>query len=363
MTGAAIGGVIEDVRPQHAFDVERLAAWLETAVPGYVGPLTIGQFAGGQSNPTYILKTPARAYVLRRKPPGVLVASAHAVDREFRVMEALHGVGFPVPEPIAYCDDPGVIGTVFYVMAHVPGRVFRDCTMPTVGKAERAAIYDSVNATLAQLHSFDPKTLGLSDFGRAGNYFARQIARWTKQYRGAETGTVAEMERLIEWLPRLVPADEEAGLLHGDFSFHNVLIHPTEPRVVAVIDWELSTTGHPFGDLMYHLMDWYRPPGLSDRNQLTDKDAEALGVPNLERYLALYCERIGREPPANLGFYQAYNCFRLAAILQAIVGRAKAGTAAADNAASQIARVRPYAEAGWRYLEPLIDRERTHVGF
>jgi aminoglycoside phosphotransferase (APT) family kinase protein len=269
-------------------------------------------------------------------------------------MRALYGTGFPVPQPIAYCDDTDVTGTVFYVMAHVPGRVFRDCTMPSVSRAERAAIYDSVNATLAQLHNFDLEGLGLSDFGRSGNYFERQIARWTKQYRGAETEMIAEMERLIEWLPKLVPPSEETRLLHGDFSFHNVLIHPSEPRVAAVIDWELSTTGHPFGDLMYHLMDWYRPPGLSDRNELTGKDTDALGVPDLDAYVALYCERTHRGPPESLGFYQAYNCFRLAAILQAIVGRAKAGTAADDNAASQIARVRPYAEAGWRYLEPLI---------
>jgi aminoglycoside phosphotransferase (APT) family kinase protein len=223
--------------------------------------------------------------------------------------------------------------------------------MPDLSRAERAAVFDSVNAVLARLHSIDYMAIGLEDFGRPGNYFTRQIARWAQQYEASKSEEIAEMDKLITWLPGAVPGDDIARLSHGDYSFHNVLIHPTEARVVAVLDWELSTTGHPFGDLMYHMMDWYRPVGSSGRNQLCDKDLDALGAPTLEAYVALYCERAGRRPPENLGFYKAYNCFRTAAIMQGIAARASAEAGLAEVGALQGARVRPLAEAGWRFAQ------------
>src|SRR6185295_17157000 len=229
----------------------------------------IEQFDGGQSNPTYRLTTSAGMYVLRRKPPGVLQASAHAVHREFEVMSALFGAGFPVPEPLVMCFDEAITGSQFYVMRYVPGRVFFDMSMPDLSREERAAVYDSVNATLARLHSLEPGKIGLAGFGKPGNYFARQVSRWSRQYEATRLEDIPEMDKLIEWLPGAVPADEgRQAVVHGDFSFHNVLISPTEPRVVAVIDWELSTIGHPLGDLTYHMMEWYRPVGVDLRGTL-----------------------------------------------------------------------------------------------
>jgi aminoglycoside phosphotransferase (APT) family kinase protein len=344
-------GEIVEVKTAHRFDERRLAEFIGDRVADYEGPLTVRQFEGGQSNPTYLLTTPARQYVLRRKPPGVLLKSAHAVDREFRVMRALWDTGFPVPEPLVFCEDDAVLGTAFYVMRHVPGRIFLDNAMPDVGRDERAAIFDSVNATLARLHSIDHAALGLGDFGRGGNYFLRQITRWSQQYEASKTEDIEAMDRLIAWLPTATPNDEETRLIHGDFSFHNVLIHPTQPRVAAVLDWELSTTGHPLGDLMYHTMEWYRPSGCDARGTLRDADLQALGVPTLETYVARYCERVGRAPVENLDFHKAYNLFKTAAIVQGIVGRARDGTAAAAGAAEQAARVRPMAEAAWRYAQ------------
>jgi len=342
-------GEIVEVKAAHRVDERRLAAFMGDRVGDFAGPLSLHQFEGGQSNPTYLLTTPERKYVLRRKPPGVLLKSAHAVDREFRVMKTLWETGFPVPEPLAYCDDDTVLGTAFYVMRHVPGRIFLDNSMPEVSRQERAAIFDSVNATLARLHTLDHVALGLGDFGRGGNYFSRQISRWSQQYEASKTEDIPAMDHLIAWLPTAAPADEETRLIHGDFSFHNVLIHPTEPRIAAVLDWELSTTGHPLGDLMYHAMEWYRPAGCDARGTLLDADLGALGVPTLEQYVARYCERAGRAHVDNLGFHKAYNLFKTAAIVQGIVGRARDGTAAAAGAAEQSTRVRPMAEAAWRF--------------
>jgi aminoglycoside phosphotransferase (APT) family kinase protein len=264
-------------------------------------------------------------------------------------MSALFGAGFPVPEPLVLCEDPGVLGTAFYVMRHVEGRIFLNNAMPDLSRPERAAVFDSVNETLARLHSFDVGALGLSDFGRPGNYFGRQIARWSKQYEASKTQDIPEMDRLIEWLPSAIPETEESRLIHGDYSFHNVMIHPVEPRVVAVIDWELSTTGDPLGDLMYHTMEWYRPAGVDGRGTLLGADLDALSVPSLEDYVARYCERAGRPALANLGFHKAYNLFRVAAIVQGIAGRARDGTASAINSESQAARVPPLARAAWTY--------------
>ena len=266
-----------EIRAGQGFDERVLDAYLSANVPGYRGPLQVQQFDGGQSNLTYRLNTQQANYVLRRKPPGVLLKSAHAVDREFRVMSALFRQGFPVPEPLVLCEDESIVGTMFYVMRHVPGRIFWDCTMPDLTREHRAAVFDSVNATLAALHNFKPESIGLGDFGRPGNYFARQITRWSGQYVASKTQDIPEMDRLIAWLPGAVPVDDgRASVIHGDFSFHNVLIHPTEPRVVAVLDWELSTLGHPLGDLTYHLMEWYRPAGIDLRGTLSGLDLALL---------------------------------------------------------------------------------------
>jgi aminoglycoside phosphotransferase (APT) family kinase protein len=344
--GKYLGAVVE-MRPQHALDVERLSAWLAGTVAGFKGPLSVRQFEGGQSNPTYLLETPDRKYVLRRKPPGPLLPSAHAVDREFRVLSALGGAGFPVPEALVLCEDDEVIGSMFYVMAHVEGRIFLDCAMPDLSVEDRAAAYDSANATLAQLHSLDHVALGLGDYGRPGNYFARQIGRWSKQYEASRTADIPEMDRLMAWLPGATPDDEESRLIHGDYSFHNLLFHPTEPRVVGVLDWELSTTGHPLGDLFYHGMEWYRPAGSDARGTLKGADLTALGIPSLDAYVARYCERARRPAPDNPGFYRAYNLFRVAAIIQGIAGRARDGAAATSDAAAQADRVAPIAQAAW----------------
>ena len=344
-----LGDTVE-VKPAHRIDEARLVQFMGDTVADFEGPLALRQFEGGQSNPTYLLTTPARKYVLRRKPPGVLLKSAHAVDREYRVMLALWEAGFPVPEPLALSEDDSVLGTAFYVMRHVEGRVFLDNAMPDLDREARAAVFDSVNATLARLHSIDHVAVGLGDFGRSGNYFSRQIGRWSQQYEASRTADLPSMDKLIAWLPGAVPQDEETRLIHGDFSFHNVLIHPSEPRVVAVLDWELSTTGHPLGDLMYHTMEWYRPPDCDARGTLLDADLGALGVPPLEDYVALYCRRTGRPPVENLGFHKAYNLFRVAAIVQGVVARVLGGNAAASvNAEEQAQRVRVLADAAWTY--------------
>jgi aminoglycoside phosphotransferase (APT) family kinase protein len=342
-------GEVGDVRANVRFDEQRLHSWLQAALGAeYCGPLRVRQFDGGQSNPTYLLETAAQKYGRRRKPPGVLLKSAHAIEREFRVLRALAAQGFPVPQPLVLCEDTAVIGTSFYVMQHVEGRIFWDCAMPDLSAPDRAAIFDAVNATLARLHRLDPASLGLSDFGRAGNYFARQIRRWSQQYELARTDDIAEMDRLIEWLPRAVPNDDgRSGVIHGDYSFHNVLIHPTEPRVVAVIDWELSTLGHPLGDLTYHMMEWYRPTGVDLRGTLQGRDLGALGIPGFQEYAARYCERAGVAMPENWSFYRAFNLFRVAAIIQGVVHRLQHGNAAASNATELAARVRPLARAGW----------------
>jgi len=340
-------GQTVEVKPAHRIDEACLAQFMGDVVADYEGPLEVRQFEGGQSNPTYLLTTPERKYVLRRKPPGVLLKSAHAVDREFRVMRTLFERGFPVPEPLALCEDEGVLGTAFYVMRYVPGRVFLINAMPDLTPEDRAAVYDSANETLARLHTLDHEAMGLGDFGRPGNYFERQINRWSQQYAASRTEDIREMERLMEWLPTAAPPAGETRLIHGDYSFHNLLIHPTEPKVVAVLDWELSTTGDPLGDLTYHAQEWYRPNDGDSRGTLRGLDLVALGIPSLEAYVARYCERVGRPPIENLGFYKAYNLFRVAAIVQGIVGRALQGNAAAAGAAEQAARVRPLAQAAW----------------
>lgn len=344
-------GDVGEVLQVATIDRGRLHDYLREHLPEYAGPLTIRQFQGGQSNLTYLLETPKAKYVLRRQPPGILLKSAHAVDREFRVISALSRVpGFPVPQPLTLCEDREILGSMFYVMRHVPGRIFWDCRMPDLSPQERAAVFDSVNETLARLHTVDFAALGLTDFGRPGNYFARQISRWSRQYDESRTQTIPEMDRLMSWLPTAVPADDGlSAIIHGDYSFHNILIHPTEPRVVGVVDWELSTLGHPLGDLMYHAMEWYRPPGVDARGTLQDADLAALGIPSLERYIARYCERTGFAVDASLPFFRAFNLFRTAAILQGIAHRLQEGNAASANAAQIVANIRPLARAAWQF--------------
>lgn len=346
---AAYLGSTRVVSDGSAFDERRLSQYLEAQIPGFRGPMAVEQFEGGQSNPTFLLITPDRKYVLRRKPVGVLLKSAHAVDREYRVTRALFEAGFPAPEPLVLCEDEDVIGTMFYVMRHVPGRVFWDPKMPQISRDDRAAIYDSANATLAALHKVDYAAAGLEDFGRPGNYFARQISRWTRQYDASRTVDLPDMDRLIEWLPGAVPDDgDRSTIIHGDYSFHNLLIHPTEPRVVAVLDWELSTLGNPIGDLTYHMMEWFRPAGVDVRGTLRGADLTAMGIPSAEEYAARYRDRTGFDVDASDPFYRAFNMFRVAAILQGIAGRARDGVQTDAKAEEIITRIRPLVEAAWR---------------
>ena len=336
------------VSEPHRFDEDRLERYLREHVPGFRGPLTVEQFKGGQSTPTYRRRSPQGTWVLRRKPPGKLLPSAHAVDREYRVMAALGEADFPVPRMVLLCEDEDVIGTMFYVMEYVEGRIIWEATMPGWSPADRAEVYDQVNATIAKLHMIDPESIGLADYGKPGNYFARQIGRWSKQYRASETETIAEMDRLIEWLPGHIPAEASTSIVHGDFRLDNLVLHPERNEVIAVLDWELSTLGHPLGDFTYHLMQWRMPRaegfGISS---LAGADLEALGIPDEDSYVARYCERTGRDGIDDRDFYAAFNFFRLAAILQGIAGRVRDGTAASDHAKAMAAQVRPLARVAW----------------
>ena len=333
------------MEPRLAIDAAALDRHLAAQLPGYRGPLSIRQFTGGQSNPTYLLQTPTARYVLRRKPPGELLPSAHAVDREFRVMSALGQAGLPVPRTLLLCEDAAVIGTMFYLMAFVEGRHFWDPTLPGLAPAERAALYDAMNAALAELHRADPAALGLGDFGRPGNYFARQIARWSKQYKASETQPIAAMERLIAWLPDHVPEGEETAVVHGDYRIDNLIFHPTEPRVLAILDWELSTLGHPLADIAYNAMAWRFPPALF--RGIGGLDLEALGIPSEAEYLAAYCRRTNRAAVPYWPFYMAYSMFRIAAILQGVYARALAGNAADARGLEMGVKAAPIAEIAW----------------
>ncbi|MCF3933078.1 phosphotransferase family protein [Acuticoccus sp. M5D2P5] len=322
-------------------DLGAMDAWLRRNVAGYRGPLSAQKFAGGQSNPTFRLDTPERSYVLRRKPPGILLKSAHAVDREFRVQRALHETAVPVPEMLAFCEDEGVIGSVFYVMEHIAGRSFDDPRLPDCTPAERARIYDDMNRTLAAIHTVDIDRVGLSDFGRAGNYFRRQIDRWTAQYRASETETIPEMETLIVWLDAHVPPDDgRRTLVHGDFRIDNLLFDMREPRCVAVLDWELSTIGYPFADLAAMIMQWHMPVGVEERG-LAGADRAALGLPSDGDFLSCYCERTGLPEIANFPFYLAFCFFRMAAILQGVRKRGLDGNASNPARAATMGALAP----------------------
>ena len=338
------------VREAHRFDEQRLLEYLSSHVGGFQGPLTVSQFKGGQSNPTYLLDAGSGRYVLRRKPPGKLLKSAHAVDREFRVISALYATGYPVPRPLVLCEDDEVIGTTFFVMEFVEGRIFWDLDLPGLEPADRTAIYDHVNETIANLHSCDFAAIGLEDYGKPGNYFARQISRWSGQYRASETGTVDAMNSLIKWLPDNIPDDDSASIVHGDFRLDNMILHPTEPRVIAVLDWELSTIGHPLADFTYHLMSWQMPEIGIGSVGLAGKPLHELGIPDEDAYIEQYCRRTGRDSGiGDRNFYSAFNFFRLAAILQGIAGRVRDGTAASAHAVQAGSAVLPLAEMGWHF--------------
>ena len=319
-----------DVLDRHRFDEAALTRWCMDHVDGFEGPLTVRQFQGGQSNPTFQLVTPARKYVLRKKPPGQLLASAHQVDREYKVMKALADTPVPVPHMYALCEDDAVIGTAFYVMEHLEGRVFRDPTLPEQTPEERAAIYDDMNRVLAELHKVDFAAVGLEDFGRPGNYFERQISRWIKQYRAAETETIADMEELIAWMPDNIPDEDSVSIAHGDFRLENTMYHPTEPKMIAVLDWELSTIGHPLADLGYNSMLYHiDSPTMGT---LTRVDFATSGIPDEDEYVAAYCRRTGREGIENWPFYVGFSIFRLASIAQGVYKRGLDGNASSEKA-------------------------------
>jgi aminoglycoside phosphotransferase (APT) family kinase protein len=341
------------VSARHQFDVAALDVYLRQHVEGYPqGELTVEQFKGGQSNPTFKLSIGGQHYVLRTKPAPAakLLPSAHAIEREYRVMDALQKHGFPAARQYALCTDEAVIGRAFYVMEFVEGRVLWDQALPGMTTNERAAIYDEMNRVIAQLHTVDYNAIGLSDYGKPGNYFARQIERWSKQYLASQTETIEAMDQLIAWLPANIPAGEDTSIVHGDFRLDNLLFHPSEPRILAVLDWELSTLGHPFADFSYHCMSWHIEPGKF--RGIGGLDLAALGIPSQQEYIARYAERTGKTIQlSDFNFYLAFNMFRLASIMQGIMKRYVDGTAASAQALESGQMARPMAELGWAYAQ------------
>ena len=336
------------VEERHRIDLASLERYLGTKIG------EIEQFKGGQSNPTYRLtEASGKKLVLRRKPPGRLLPSAHAVDREYRVIKALYETQFPVARPHLLCEDESVIGTAFYVMDYVDGRVLWDQSLPGMTKAERCAIWDELNKVISSLHAIDYRAVGLEGFGKPGNYIERQIARWTKQYQASETEPIAAMDNLIAWLPKNIPPETGTTVVHGDYRLDNVIFHPTEPRILAVLDWELSTLGDPLADFAYHCMSWHIPPGQF--RGIAGLDFASLGIPSEADYVAMYCARTNRKSidPSHWDFYLAYNLFRIAAILQGIMKRVVDGTAASAHARDAGSRARPMAELGWKMAQKL----------
>ncbi len=343
------------VREQHRMDEVALTRWMQENVAGFEGPLLVDQFKGGQSNPTYRLRTPQRAYVLRRKPPGVLLKGAHAVDREARVMAALGSVHFPVPKIHGLCLDDAVIGSWFFVMDMVEGRIFWDASFSVVPPSQRAGYLDAMNATLAKLHAISPAAIGLADYGRSGGYVSRQIARWSEQYLTDElAGRHSSMDKLVAWLPAHIPMVDETAITHGDFRADNMIFHPTEPRVLAVLDWELSTLGHPQADFAYNAMMYRMPPDIL--GGIRGLDLVALGLPSEAEYVAAYCRRTGRAGMPDLDFYIAFNMFRFAAIIHGIRGRVIRGTASSSEAQSMGDRYMRVADIAWEQVEAIKSR-------
>lgn len=339
------------VREAHRFDTRRLAQYMREHVQDFQGDLEVEQFKGGQSNPTFLIRAGDKRYVMRRKPPGKLLPSAHAVDREYRVITALAGTEVPVARTYALCADESVIGTAFYIMDFVEGRVLWEPSLPGMEPGQRAAIFDEMNRVIAALHRVDPRAVGLGDYGKSGSYFSRQIDRWSKQYRASETEKIEAMDQLMDWLPQHIPGDDETRIVHGDYRLDNVIFHPTEPRILAVLDWELSTLGHPLADFAYHCMAWRLSPGQF--RGLVGHDLAALGIPSEQAYVASYCARVGRErvPSAEWEYCMIFNMFRLAAILQGIMARAVQGNAASQHAIETGKRARPLAEEAWRLVQ------------
>jgi aminoglycoside phosphotransferase (APT) family kinase protein len=345
------------VAPQHAFDVDRLTAYMQQHVEGFAGGLQVEQFKGGQSNPTFMLTdAKGKRYVMRRKPPGNLLPSAHAVDREYKVITALAKTDVPVAKTYALCEDLDVIGTMFYIMDCVDGRVMWDPKSAGSSNEERAAIFDEMNRVIAAMHSVDPVAIGLGDYGKPGSYVERQVGRWTKQYKAAEIDPIPAADNLIDWLPQHIPASDEARIVHGDYRLDNVMFHPTEPRIVAVLDWELSTLGHPLVDFAYHCMTWRMPADQS--RGLGGVDIASLGIPSESDYVKLYMKRVGRSldeipSPAEWNYYMVFNMFRLVGILQGIAKRAQQGNASSAEAVAAGARARPLAEQAWALAQTI----------
>jgi aminoglycoside phosphotransferase (APT) family kinase protein len=343
----------------HGIDKAALSAWLSANLADFEGPIALEMFKGGQSNPTYKLITPRQSYVMRTKPGPVakLLPSAHAIEREFKVMQGLYGTDVPVPQMHVLCEDESIIGRAFYVMEYIEGRVLWDQTLPSMSNAERAAIYDEMNRVIAALHTVKFAERGLESYGRPGNYFERQIGRWSKQYLASVTQPIDEMDQLMAWLPANMPAsakdDSKVSIVHGDYRLDNLMFHPTEPRVVALLDWELSTLGHPLADFSYLCMGWHIPPGTF--RGIGGEDIAALGIPSEDENIRRYCERTGLASPADLkadwNFYLAYNMFRIAAILQGIAKRVEAGTASSDQAKANGAGARPMAKLAWQFAQ------------
>ena len=335
-----------NVLERHAFNLNSLETYLKNNVENYKGPLSAEEFRGGQSNPTYLIKTPRKSYVLRRKPPGKLLKSAHAVDREYRVITALNNTDVPVPKTYVLCEDEEVVGTVFYLMEFVEGRVLWDPAMASSSKEEALGVYTSMNRTLAKLHSVDPLEIDLESFGRPGNYVGRQVSIWSKQYIESETEKIPEMDKLIDWLPNNLPSDKPLRIVHGDFSLTNIMFDSIVPNVIAILDWELSTLGDPCADFSYHCMQYRQNPHLADQEYCKEK-----GIPTEEEYVKMYSEKTGFELEEEWELYMAYNLFKSAGILQGIMGRVRDGTAASKHAKDMAARVRPLAEAAWQLVE------------
>ena len=333
------------VRHGHHIDDGALERYLASGLDDFHGPLEIRQFEGGQSNPTYVLRTPARDYVLRKKPPGQLLPSAHAVEREYRVMKALGGTGIPVPPALLLCEDASVIGTPFFIMGCVEGRVFRQPHLPGVAASDRADMYADMAGVLARLHGVDVAAIGLGDYGKPGNYYARQISRWGQQYVAARTDDIPSMDRLMEWLPAHIPPGEEIAIVHGDYRVENLIFHPTEPRIAAIVDWELSTLGHPLADLAYNCLTYYLPPEALGRVETVDEDRT--GLPAEAAYVAEYCRRTGRSGIPDWHFYLAFSMFRLASILQGVYARGLQGNAASAFALQRGAAARLIADRAW----------------
>jgi aminoglycoside phosphotransferase (APT) family kinase protein len=342
------------VAERQRFDSAALAEFLRGRIDGFTGDLAVEQFRGGQSNPTYLLAAGGRRYVMRSKPAPVakLLPSAHAIEREYRVISALGRAGIPVPATYCLCEDESVIGRAFYVMEFVDGRVLWDQSLPGMKPEERRATYEEMNRVIAALHQVDYGAAGLDDFGKPGNYLSRQIGRWSKQYQASETEKIEAMDRLMEWLPAHIPEGDETAVVHGDFRMDNLIFHPSAPRIVAILDWELSTLGHPLADFSYHCMSWRIPP-VQFRG-IGGLDLASLGIPSEGEYVSMYCRRTGRQSIPHWDFYLAYNMFRLSAILQGIMKRALDGTAASQQALDAGKRARPLAEMGWRLVQERI---------